>query len=35
VLHDFAARGLGRPGDAGVLLAFGPGFGAEMLLLEW
>jgi len=24
-----------RPGDLGLLLAFGPGFSAEALLLQW
>jgi predicted naringenin-chalcone synthase len=24
-----------QPGDSGIVLALGPGFGAEMLLLEW
>jgi predicted naringenin-chalcone synthase len=35
ILDDFLDHGLGKPGDIGVLAAFGPGFGAEMLLLEW
>jgi alkylresorcinol/alkylpyrone synthase len=35
MLDDFLARGLAKPGDRGVLVAFGPGFGAEMALLEF
>lgn len=43
VLHQWLARGLGqgtgdgglRPGDLGLLAGFGPGFTAEMLLLQW
>jgi len=33
VLADVAARA--RPGDRGVLMAMGPGFCAEMVLLQW
>ncbi len=35
VLHEWLARGEMRPGDRGLLAAFGPGFSAEMLLLQW
>jgi alkylresorcinol/alkylpyrone synthase len=34
VLHQWLARGM-RPGDLGLLAGFGPGFSAEMLLLQW
>jgi predicted naringenin-chalcone synthase len=35
IAHDYLARGIGRAGERGLLLAFGPGFGAELALLEW
>ena len=35
VLQDTLARGAGRPATPGVLLAMGPGFCAELVLLEW
>jgi len=35
VLHEWMARGEAKTGDSGVLAAFGPGFSAEMLLLQW
>ncbi len=35
VLADLLASGEARPGDLGVLAAMGPGFSAELLLLEW
>jgi alkylresorcinol/alkylpyrone synthase len=35
VLGDLLASGAARPGDRGLLVAMGPGFCAEMLLLEW
>ena len=35
VLHEWLARGEMRAGDLGLLAAFGPGFSAEMLLLQW
>jgi alkylresorcinol/alkylpyrone synthase len=35
VLQDTLAQGGGRPGSPGVLLAMGPGFCAELVLLEW
>jgi len=35
VLHEWLARGEMRAGDRGLLAAFGPGFSAEMLLLQW
>lgn len=35
VLHEWMSRNEARPGDRGVLAAFGPGFSAEMLLLQW
>jgi len=34
VLHQWLERGLG-PGARGLLAGFGPGFSAEMLLLQW
>ena len=35
VLSDLMASGEPRPGDKGLLLAMGPGFCSEMVLLEW
>jgi alkylresorcinol/alkylpyrone synthase len=35
MLEDLLASGEARPGDYGLLLALGPGFAAEMLLLRW
>lgn len=35
VLHEWMARGETKTGDRGLLAAFGPGFSAEMLLLQW
>jgi alkylresorcinol/alkylpyrone synthase len=35
VLHEWMARGELKTGDRGFLAAFGPGFSAEMLLLQW
>jgi len=35
VLHEWIARGAAETGDRGLLAAFGPGFSAEMLLLQW
>jgi predicted naringenin-chalcone synthase len=35
MLDDFFAQGLAKPGDVGVMVAFGPGFGAEMALLRF
>src|SRR5690349_10325622 len=35
VLHEWIARGAVETGDRGLLAAFGPGFSAEMLLLQW
>lgn len=35
VLHEWLERGTMLPGDRGLLAAFGPGFSAEMLLLQW
>jgi alkylresorcinol/alkylpyrone synthase len=35
VLHEWMARGEVKAGDRGLLAAFGPGFSAEMLLLQW
>ena len=35
VLGDLLASGEARPGDRGLLVAMGPGFCAEMVLLEW
>ena len=35
VLSDLLASGEARPGDTGLLLAMGPGFCSELVLLEW
>ena len=35
VLADLLASGEARPGDRGLLMAMGPGFCAEMVLLQW
>lgn len=35
VLHEWMKRGEIKTGDRGILAAFGPGFSAELLLLEW
>jgi alkylresorcinol/alkylpyrone synthase len=35
VLSDLLAAGEARPGDRGLLLAMGPGFCSELVLLEW
>ena len=35
VLHEWMAHGEAKAGDHGLLAAFGPGFSAEMLLLQW
>ena len=35
VLEDLLSAGIARPGDRGLLLAMGPGFACEMLLLRW
>jgi alkylresorcinol/alkylpyrone synthase len=35
ILDRFLAAEHTRPGDLGLLLAFGPGFSAETLLLRW
>jgi predicted naringenin-chalcone synthase len=35
IVNDYLTRATGQSGDKGLLLAFGPGFGAELLLLEW
>ncbi len=35
VLDQWLRRGEAKPGDHGLLAAFGPGFCAEMLLLQW
>jgi alkylresorcinol/alkylpyrone synthase len=35
VLSDLLASGEPRPGDKGLLLAMGPGFCSELVLLEW
>lgn len=35
VLGDLLDSGEARPGDVGLVLAMGPGFCAEMVLLEW
>lgn len=35
VLDDYLARRSFRPGELGLMAAFGPGFSAELLLLAW
>ncbi|MCA1827895.1 MAG: type III polyketide synthase [Myxococcales bacterium] len=35
VLGDLLASGEAKPGDKGLLLAMGPGFCSELVLLEW
>jgi alkylresorcinol/alkylpyrone synthase len=35
VLHDYLNGGTVSAGDYGLMAAFGPGFSAEMLLLQW
>ena len=35
VLADLLDAGEARPGDLGLLLAMGPGFCSELVLLEW
>ena len=35
VLADHLEAGQARPGDFGLIAAMGPGFAAELLLLEW
>jgi predicted naringenin-chalcone synthase len=35
ILEEYLREQRGRPGDRGLLMAFGPGFSAEMLLLQW
>jgi len=35
VLREFMQSGSTSPGDVGLMVAFGPGFGAEMALLRW
>lgn len=35
VLHEWLNKGTVKAGDYGVLAAFGPGFSAEMALLQW
>jgi alkylresorcinol/alkylpyrone synthase len=35
VLHEWLGRGGMHAGDHGLLAGFGPGFSAEMLLLQW
>jgi alkylresorcinol/alkylpyrone synthase len=35
VLHEWLERAQIQPGERGLLAAFGPGFSAEMLLLQW
>jgi alkylresorcinol/alkylpyrone synthase len=35
MLSNLMASGRPKPGDTGLMLALGPGFGAEMLVLGW
>jgi alkylresorcinol/alkylpyrone synthase len=34
-LAEHLRRGEARPGDLGLLVALGPGFAAELVLLQW
>ena len=35
ILEEALRRQVAEPGDVGLMMAFGPGFGAELLLLRW
>jgi alkylresorcinol/alkylpyrone synthase len=35
IIHAFLTRKTPQPGDYGIAAAFGPGFSAELLLLQW
>ena len=35
LLHQFARECRPEPGDKGLLMAVGPGFACEMVLLQW
>jgi alkylresorcinol/alkylpyrone synthase len=35
ILEEQMKRVVAKPGERGLLIAFGPGFGAELLLLQW
>lgn len=35
LLHEFLQDGVAKPGERAVTVAFGPGFNAELILLEW
>jgi alkylresorcinol/alkylpyrone synthase len=35
ILQEVLASGVAEAGDRGLVLAFGPGFSAELVLLEW
>ncbi len=35
ILHDIIRRGAPQPGDYGLIVAVGPGFSAELVLLRW
>jgi alkylresorcinol/alkylpyrone synthase len=35
ILHEWSTRKTMASGDYGLAAAFGPGFSAEMLLLQW
>ena len=35
ILHEAIQRRVSRSGDRGLMMAFGPGFGAELLLMDW
>ena len=35
ILEEQMKRVVAQPGERGLLIAFGPGFGAELLLLQW
>jgi alkylresorcinol/alkylpyrone synthase len=35
ILHDLVSKAKVHPGDKAVMVALGPGFAAEMILLSW
>ena len=35
ILSDVLESGQAKPGDRGIVIGMGPGFSAEMVLLEW
>lgn len=35
MLHDLVSSGAPKAGDTGLMIALGPGFACEMLMLQW